>query len=193
MKLGGQNESKEPGAKHVLTSHGNGLLLSTRTSRHHAKGILLIECLVYFSIWLVVMGLAFAAFYRCLDYSKALSRNAADIVRVLQAGERWREDVRRATGPLERFEFDDDLALHIPQTTGETIYVFVKDGIWRSTGERAPWMKILSGVRSSRMLKDERERVVTWRWEVELKNAQKAARVRPLFSFRAVTSSDAKK
>jgi hypothetical protein len=43
------------------------------------------------------------------------------------------------------------------------------------------------------MLKDERERVVTWRWEVELKNAQKGARLRPLFSFQAVASSDLKK
>src|SRR5438552_14699401 len=77
--------SREQGAIHVRNSHGNGLRISTRKSRHHAKGILLIECLVYFSIWLV-MGLAFAAFYRCVDYSKALSRNAADIVRVLQAG-----------------------------------------------------------------------------------------------------------
>jgi len=193
MKLVEQRESREQGGGHARNSHGSGLRYSTRRFRHQAKGILLIECLVYFSIWLVVMGLAFAAFYRCLDYSKALSRNAADIVRVLQAGERWREDIRRATGPLEQFELEDEMALHIPHTAGETIYRFMKDGIWRSTGESAPEMKILSGVKSSRMLKDERERVVTWRWEVELKNAQKAARVRPLFSFQAVNSSDARK
>jgi hypothetical protein len=192
MKLVEHRKSTEQGGKPARNSHGNGLRLRTRRFRHH-EGILLVECLVYFSIWLVVMGLAFAAFYRCLDYSKALSRNAADIVRVLQAGERWRDDVRGATGPLELFELEDDLALHIPQTAGETIYLFMKGGIWRSTGKSAPRMQILSGVRTSRMLKDERERVVTWRWEIELKNAQKAARVRPLFSFQAVTSSDAKK
>jgi hypothetical protein len=193
MKPGEHRESTEQGGRHARNSHGNGLRLSTQTFRHHEKGILLFECLVYFSIWLLVMGLAFAAFYRCVDYSKALSRNAADIVHVLQAGERWRDDVREATGPLERFDLEDNMALHIPHTTGETIYLFMKDGIWRSTDESAPWMKILSGVRTSRVLKDERGRVVTWRWEVELKNVRKAARFRPLFSFQAVTSNDAKK
>jgi hypothetical protein len=192
MKLVKYPESREQGGAHARNSHGNGSRLLTRKLRHH-EGILLIECLVYLAIWLVVMGLAFAAFYRCLDYSKGLSRNAADIVRVLHAGERWRDDVRRATGPLELFELEDNLALHIPQTAGETIYLFMKGAIWRSTGERAPRMQILSGVGMSRMLKDERERVVTWRWEIELKNAQKAARVRPLFSFQAVTPSEVKK
>jgi hypothetical protein len=183
-------EQRDRGNKrHARNSHGSGLHCSTRRFQHHA-GILLIECLVYFSIWLVVMDWL-AAFYRCLDYSKALSRNAADIVRVRPASVGARTSV--ATGPLEEFELEDEMALHIPHTAGETIYRFMKDGIWRSTRESAPGMKILSGVKTSRMLKDERERVVTWRWEVELKNAQKAARVRPLFSFQAVNSSDAKK
>ena len=31
-----------------------------------------------------------------------------------------------------------------------------------------------------------RSQVVSWRWDVELKNKQKVARVRPLFSFQAV-------
>ena len=75
MKLVEQRESREQGGGHARNSHGSGLQCSTRRFRHHAKGILLIECLVYFSIWLVVMGLAFAAFYRSLfDPGRAAAR-----------------------------------------------------------------------------------------------------------------------
>ena len=77
-------------------------------------------------------------------------------------------------------------ALHIPQKTGEVIYRFIDGAVLRQTGTNAAWIPALSGVKSSRMEKDERQRVVSWRWEVELKNKQKVARVRPLFTFQAV-------
>ena len=62
---------------------------------------MLVDCLVYLAIWVVVVGLAFSAFYRCMSYSKNLARNADDIARALKAGERWREDVRAAAGPFK--------------------------------------------------------------------------------------------
>jgi len=149
---------------------------------------MLVDCLVYLAIWVVVVGLAFSAFYRCLSYSKNLARTADDIARALKAGERWREDVRAASGPLERVsgEASVEQALHIPQKTGEVIYRFIDGAVLRQSGTNASWIPALTGVKSSRMEKDERQRVVSWRWEVELKNKQKVARVRPLFTFQAV-------
>jgi hypothetical protein len=132
--------------------------------------------------------LALSAFYRCMSYSKNLARNADDIARALQAGERWREDVRAATGPFKLVSAEASVgqALHIPQKAGEVIYLFIDGAVLRQSGTNAPWIPALSGVKSSRMEKDERQRVVSWRWEVELKNKQKVARVRPLFTFQAV-------
>jgi len=149
---------------------------------------MLVDCLVYLAIWAVVVGLAFSAFYRSMSYSANLARNADDIARALKAGERWREDVRAATGPfkLVAVEASVEQALHIPQKTGEVIYLFIDGAVLRQTGTNAPWIPALSGVKSSRMERDERQRVVSWRWDVELKNKQKVARVRPLFTFQAV-------
>ena len=169
----------------------NGLRLRNGTARNAAQwrqGIMLIDCLVYLAIWSVVVGLAFSTYFRCMSYSKNLARNADDIARGLKAGERWREDVRAATGPFKLVtgEAGVEQALHIPQKTGEVIYRFMDGAVLRQSRSNAPWIPALSGVKSSRMEKDERRRVVSWRWEVELKNKQKVARVRPLFTFQTV-------
>ena len=169
----------------------NGLRLRNgiaRNPRRRQQGIMLVDCLVYLAIWAVVVGLAFSAFYRSMNYSANLARNADDIARALKAGERWRKDVREATGPFKLVagEASVEQALHIPQKTGEVIYLFTDGAVLRQKGTNAPWIPALSGVKSSRMEKDERQRVVSWRWEVELKNKQKAARARPLFTFQAV-------
>ena len=60
-------------------------------------GYLLIECLVYMSVLVVVLGLGLGAFYVCWDYSKALHYATDDITAALHAGERWRADIRSAT------------------------------------------------------------------------------------------------
>jgi hypothetical protein len=170
----------------------NDLSLRTGTLRNRAQeqaGIMLVDCLVYLAIWGVVVGLAFAAYFRSVSYSKNLARNAEDIARALKAGERWREDVRAATGPFKLVTWEASVAqaLHIPQKTDVVIYLFKDGAVLRQRGTNTPWIPALSGVKSSRMEKDERRRVVSWRWEVELQNKQKVARVRPLFTFQAVT------
>ena len=169
----------------------NGLRLRNGIARNpprRQQGIMLVDCLVYLAIWSVVVGLAFSAFFRSMSYSKNLARNSDDIARALKAGERWREDVRAATGPFKLVVGEPGVgqALHIPQKTGEVIYRFIDGAVLRQTGTNAPWIPALSGVKSSRMEKDERQRVVSWRWEVELRNKQKVARVRPRFTFQAV-------
>ena len=58
------------------------------------RGISIIECLVYGFVLLVLLGVAYCAFYRCVENSYTLRRNAEDIATALRAGERWRADVR---------------------------------------------------------------------------------------------------
>ena len=68
------------------------------------RGYLLIEALVYIAVVVTLLGVAYAAMYRCVDRSFALRRNADDITSALHAGERWRADVRAATSRVPRGE-----------------------------------------------------------------------------------------
>src|SRR5258706_15721800 len=67
-----------------------------------ANGIMLIECLVYTVVLLILLGVAYAAFYRCMENSVALRRNAEDITTALQAGERRRAGVGGGVGAVDR-------------------------------------------------------------------------------------------
>jgi type II secretory pathway pseudopilin PulG len=146
----------------------------------------LIECIVYLALVAVIIGFTFAAFYHAWDNHRDLRRNTEDIVLALKAGERWRADVRAATGPLKTVDQTGLSALHIPQANGEIVYVFRDEMIRRRAGPHEPWQQILANVKSSRMFAAQRNEVRSWRWEMELTTAQKAVRVRPLFSFQAV-------
>jgi hypothetical protein len=154
--------------------------------RRSEHGIMLLDCLVYIAIWTVVAGLATAVFFRLLTHTKHLNRNAAEIVRTLKTGERWRQDVREAAGELDLVDSTDAQTLRIPKTAGEVAYLFRQGTVYRRGQADAPWLQLLPGVKSSRMQKDRRLHVVSWRWEIELKSRQKTTRVQPLFSFEAV-------
>ncbi len=147
----------------------------------------ILECLVYIAVLMVIMALLAAVYYRADWNHRNLTRNAADIVRALQAGERWREDVRLASGPIRLGQGTEGPELSIPHTNGLVKYAFREGAVWRQTGPAARWQEALAGVRSSRMEKGDRRLVAAWRWEVELKSRQPVARLRPLFAFEAVT------
>ena len=57
----------------------------------------LIEALVYFSVVVVLLAIAYMALDRCIGNSIALRRAADDIGNALRTGERWRADVRNST------------------------------------------------------------------------------------------------
>ena len=142
--------------------------------------MLLMECLVYMALLVVVLGLAFEAYYRCEENSKRLNQNVDDIVRVLQAGERWREDIRTAQAVTAAED-----SLRLAQSNATVDYVFERNAVWRRAGAQGPLAPFLRGVKSSRMERDERRRVTAWRWEVELASREKAPRYRPFFTFEA--------
>ena len=159
-------------------------------ARRRQAGISLAECLIYISVWSVLLGFSFAAYYRVVDNTTRLRRNAADIARVLQVGERWREDIRQAAGPLKLVSVEGTArqAFHIPQASGEVVYYFTGTNLLRRAGEDAPWSEALARVKVSRVNRDAREPVVAWRWEVELNPGKKRPAVRPLFTFQAVAA-----
>jgi hypothetical protein len=153
---------------------------------------LLTEALVYIGLVLLVLGAGYAAMSRCIDNSIALRRNADDLSSALHAGERWRADVRSATTPPRLETTAGEQMLYLSGTRGEVAYRFSANTLFRRRGAGV-WSPVLTSVKTSAMQSDARQKVIAWRWELELqgrgKGTVKPGRVRPLFTFLAVPSS----
>ena len=153
------------------------------------RGYLLIEALVYIGVVVALLGVAYAAMYRCIDRSIALRRNADDITSALHAGERWRADVRAASSQVRLEDTDAGQLLYLEGPGSAVVYSFATNVISRRSGT-GPWVRLLPKVKSSTMTADRREFVTAWRWELELQTratgSAKPSRIRPLFTFLAV-------
>jgi len=147
--------------------------------RTRRSGYTLAECMVYIGVLTIVMGVAWLLYYGLTAHSRGIQRNVEDVIRAMQAGERWRESVRTAAEP-PRLE---DGVLHLTHEGGETLYRFAHGQVERRPGDGA-WEPFLPRVAASRMQLDEGKHVRSWRWEVELASRKKAG-MRPLFAFRA--------
>lgn len=151
----------------------------------------LVEVLVYMSVLTVVMGLAFSAFYQCQTNSAHLQRNAQQIARVIRAGEQWRKDIRQSTGVL--FQQQDGKPLvRLPSSTGEAAYLFNGSNVLRRLPGKENWVIFLERVKNSEMRVDQRKNISVCSWELELLPAKANSRVKPLFSFMAVSGRNAK-
>jgi Tfp pilus assembly protein FimT len=157
-----------------------------RQNRNARSGILLIECLVYISVLAVLLGIGFAAFYRCFDTSRTLRYAGEDLGAALRCGERWRADVRSATGEIVIEKNQNEQTLRIPQNTNEPlVYEFASNQVHRISNGRSA--VVLRNVKSSRMEIQKRGDVVAWRWEMELSPRRGKTKLRPMFTFEAVS------
>src|SRR5438105_12099409 len=77
-------------------------------------GYMLVEALVYIGLSFLLLGVGFAAMYRCIDNSVGLRRSSDDITSALHAGERWRADVRAAVRPIKLENLPAEQVLHLP-------------------------------------------------------------------------------
>jgi len=148
------------------------------------SGISLIECLVYIAVLGVMISVGGFTIAKAWDAHRALSRNANDIQRAVNAGERWRAEIRSAIQPVEIRS--DRVRLRIPTTNGVIEYQFADGALQRRTGDQADWLPVLTRVRHSQMQPTTNTGLVAWRWELEMEPASKRARHRPLFTFTAV-------
>jgi hypothetical protein len=144
------------------------------------RGIVLIDAMVYIAVVGVVLILAAAVFDKGMRESAGLQRNVSDIERALKAGERWRADVRAASGKIELSERQ----MIIPKKVGKVVYEMGTNQVRRLEGEERVEV-FLAGVQNSKMIEERRGEVMGWRWELELERRRKEARVRPLFTFMA--------
>ena len=148
-------------------------------------GYLLIECLVYLSVFAVILGLGLGAFYVCWDHSKALHYATDDITAALHAGERWRADVRRATGAIIGETTTAGGQVRIPLGTGDIIYSFNDGEIHRRVATSDFSELLLANVKASEMVRETRGPVAAWRWELELVPRRKEIRLPLAFTFEA--------
>lgn len=146
-------------------------------------GFTLLEVMTYTAVVGIVVTVAWLTYYACWDHSLGVLRNADDIVRTLEAGERWRDDVRSATAAPRLA----DGVLTIPRQGDAVRYRLDGESVQRQAGD-GDWEPHLLGVAASRMVLDEGEHTRSWRWEVELKTRRRKARIRPLFTFRTVAA-----
>ncbi len=157
------------------------------SSRRNQRGYLLIECLVYLSLFVVIFGLGLGAFYVCWDHSKALHYTTDDITAALHAGERWRADIRHATGAIVGETTSGGEQLRIPQGTNEIIYRLDAGEVRRQVAASDFSELLLARVKTSEMMKETRGPVTAWRWELILTPRRKETRLPLAFTFEAAT------
>ena len=159
-------------------------------SRAHAQsGVLLIECVVYIAIFAIVVGLGLATFFLFWDNSKALLYATDDIEAALRAGERWRADVRGATGNITVETTPQGKYLRIPQGTNVILYGFSAGEIRRQLASSTFSESLLPTVEASQMVMDRRGAVSAWRWELELKSRRKETHLPLRFTFEAAAGT----
>ena len=168
---------------------GDSLKFDAWSLEFRASAYQLIEALVYIGLLLVVFTVGYAALYRCIDATVAMRRGAEDLSRSLYAGERWRADVRASDGPPRLEATAAGQILHLPAgMRGELAYRFDENAVFRRVGS-SPWSLLLTNVVASTMEPEPRQHASAWRWELELRPRMKASRIRPLFTFKAVSGA----
>jgi hypothetical protein len=149
------------------------------------SGMLLVECLVYMVLFAMLLGGATTVFYFCWDHSEALIYATDDISRALNAGERWRADVRAATGKIIVQTESTNQTVQIPEGNTKVVYRFSAGEIRRQASPGKPFELLLPRVKTSQMETEPRGDLTAWRWELELAQHKKETHLPLLFTFEA--------
>lgn len=159
--------------------------------RPRRAGYLLTEALVYISVLFVVLGVGYFAVHRFIDHSVALRHYSDDINGAVNAGERWRADVRSSAGITLTPDQSGARLVSLRSATNSIEYRFAEQTVFRRVNG-GTWTRVLANVKQSRMESEKRGAVVAWRWELLLTPGTKTKappRVQPLFTFLAVPGS----
>ena len=144
-------------------------------------GMSLIETLVYCSILTIILDLAFVVYFESQSNHNQLQNFTTQVVRTLEMGEDWREDVRKAS---QQPTLAKDGSLKITRAKSQTAYLFKEGTLWKKRDDAEP-VAILRGLKSFRFVKDNRKFVQAWRCELELLPTGKTSKTRRAFTFEA--------
>jgi hypothetical protein len=148
-------------------------------------GITLVECIVYIAVFLILSAVATGAFYLSWDHSKALISATDDISAALRAGERWRTDVRVASGEIRVKKTLSETVVTIPEGDKEIEYHLSAGELRRQAGSDGFSALLLPRVVSSEMIPEVRDGIWAWRWELEVAQQRKETHIPLLFTFEA--------
>lgn len=160
--------------------------MKTPAKRPAQRGISLVQCLVYIAGLLVIGNVATKCLFSVISGTNRNRAVAQDIVSAMNAGERWREDVRSAAGPVR---LNGNL-LKIPQNEEMIVYEMSGDTLKRRFADGSRNEVVQTDVAASAFVKESRGTLTVWRWELELKPNGRSASMRPLFSFLVVGKGD---
>lgn len=152
-------------------------------------GILLTECLVYLSVFAILLGIGTAAFYFCWDHTRATVFTAGEVESALYAGEGWRADVRAATGKISVVTTADGETVEIPAGAKVIFYRFAAGELWREVPAQNHSRRLLAKARTSGMTSETRAGVTAWRWELEVMPRRKEAHFPLRFTFEAAQNT----
>ena len=160
-------------------------LYQGKSAAQSTSGIFILECLVYIAVFAILLGGATTVFYYCWDHSNALISTTDDIASALHTGERWRADVRAATGRITVQTTANGEWVRIPEGARVVSYRFDAGEVSRQFAESAQPLLLLANVKTSQMTMDARGTVSAWRWELELVPPRKETRLPLRFTFEA--------
>lgn len=143
------------------------------------------ECLMYIALFLMLTSAAMVSFYFCWDGSKMLISATDDVSAALRAGERWRADVRSASGSISVEMTSSGEVVEIPEEGTQIVYRFDSGAVQRQVGNEKFPQVVLPRVKSSEMESEARGSVTAWRWELELAPHRKDIHLPLLFTFEA--------
>lgn len=159
-----------------------------RPSRRPA-GILLIECMVYLAVFGILLGGGTTVFYFCWDHTRAIITTSHEVQDALLAGERWRADVRAATGKISVTPTATGETMTIPTGRKTVIYQRTGSELRREiSGQNAPAI-VPFKIAASEMEPAARNGATAWRWELQIAPRFKAARLPLRFTFAAAQST----
>ncbi len=148
-------------------------------------GITLVECMCYIAVFLILSAVAMGTFYLSWDHSKALISATDDISAALRAGERWRADVRAASGTIQIEKTSSGEVVIIPEGGKEIVYRLNAGEMRRQAGSDGFSALLLPRVVSSEMIPDTRGGVQAWRWELEVAQRRRETHLPLMFTFEA--------
>lgn len=159
---------------------------TTSLKTRRTDGVLLIECLVYIAVLAVLISIGMAAFYVCWDHTRALVGATEDINAALRAGERWRADVRSATGAITVEPTAAGERVQIPLPQNIVVYRFETGEVRREITATRKSELLLPRVKTSHTTAETLAGVNAWRWELDLQLRHHETQLPLLFTFEAV-------
>lgn len=157
-------------------------------AKRQARGASLVEMLMYMSCLLVLMSLVSVAIGKLWSAERALHERANELIRVVNTGERWREDVRRSAVSPRGIEANGSEGILLELDGSRQVYL-LEAGELRRTANGAKEV-LVRNVVSSRMLREQREGLVYWRWELGVRLGRNATKTQA-FTFMAVPGKQA--